>query len=71
MFINIMKSVFRTAAWRVSEWEKSALAAPVAKERIELSRWLIRCLWALEGGDGLRGTSAGSRAAVGEASGHG
>jgi len=31
----------------VQEWEKNVLAAPVAKERIELSRWLMAWLMAL------------------------
>ena len=45
---------------RVQEWEKNVLAAPVAKERVELSRWLMAWLWALDDGDSRQGVSAWS-----------
>ena len=38
----------------------------MAKKRIELSRWLIPWLWALEGGERLRGGAVGRWARVGE-----
>ena len=50
-----------------SEWKKSAMAGPVTKERVELSRWPIRWLWALEGADGPVRTSSWAQPAVREA----
>ena len=52
-----MKSVFlgQRRGRRVRDQEKNERAAPVAKERVELNRWLISGLWALNGGGRQQG----------------